>query len=125
MNTFEEAARKKLRFEYHGLLSIEDLWDLPIEDLDELYGILMSEQKTIQTESLLKKSSKNSSLNLKISIVRHVVETLLQEDEARKNRANIKLQKEKIANIIQKKQDEGLENMSVEELQAVMDGLKS
>lgn len=121
---FEKASRMKLRFEFMGQISTEDLWDLSVEVLDELYGKLRMQQKNSNEDSLLKKKSKESEiLNLRINLVKHVVETRLNEAEARMASAQIKLQKEKISTIIQKKRDEGLENMSIEELQEEMDKL--
>jgi hypothetical protein len=123
---FEKATRIKLRFNYRGKLSVEDLWDLSLEDLDKMYGLLRGEQKAANNDSLLKTATKETTLlNLRVDLVKHVVETKLAEKNARKARAVIKLQKEKIAAIIEKKQDEGLENMSVEELQKAMDELKA
>jgi hypothetical protein len=122
---FEKAARMKLRFDYRGQISVEDLWDLPVEVLDKVYSGLRAGQKAFEEESLLKTVSQERSLvDLKIEIVKHIVETKLKETEARKNRAMAKMQKEKIASIIEKKKDEGLASMSVEELQKAMEELE-
>ena len=122
---FEKAARMKLRFDYRGQISVEDLWDLPVEVLDKVYSGLRAGQKAFEEESLLKTVSHERSLvDLKIEIVKHIVETKLKETEARKNRAMAKMQKEKIASIIEKKKDEGLASMSVEELQKAMEELE-
>jgi len=121
---FEKASRKKLRFNYHGSISVEDLWDLSVEDLDDMYGLLRTEQKETSTESLLKsKRLAGTNLDLRINLVKHVVETKLQEADERENRAIVKLQKEKIAELIQAKKDDGLKEMTVEELQEKMDEL--
>lgn len=126
MSIFETASRTKLRFDYRGKISAEDLWDLPLTTLDEIYGVLRSSQKMSTEDSLLRKETKDGRiLALKIDLVKHVVATKLQEDEAKKARATAKIQKEKIASIIAKKQDEGLESMSIEELQKQMKDLDS
>lgn len=126
MNIFERAARAKLRFDYRGKISAEDLFDLPLGTLDAIYSELRAVQKSSSEDSLLKKETKEGRiLDLRIDLVKHVVTTKLQEDEARKTRASIKIQKEKIASIIAKKQDEGLEGLSVEELQKQMKDLEA
>ena len=121
---FEQAVRMKLRFNYRGQISVEDLWDLPVEVLDNIYSGLMSEQKASSEDSLLCRTTRESQTrNLQIGLVKHIVETKLAEQEVKKVRVQNKMQKNKIAAIIQKKQDEGLESMSVEDLQKVMKAL--
>ena len=36
LNIFEYAVRNKLRFPFRGMLSVEDLWDLRVEDLERM-----------------------------------------------------------------------------------------
>lgn len=118
---FERACKMKLRFTYKGKLTTEDLFDLSLGELDKMYGVLRIEQKNAVEESLLKKATKESTaLNLRVDIVKHIVETKLANKEAREMRAASKQQKEKIAAIIEKKQDASLEEKSIEELQKTM-----
>jgi len=112
---FEKATRKKLRFSYKGQISVEDLWDLPLTALDSIYGQLCKEQEAASENSLLKRrTSADSDRTLRLGLVKHVVETKMAEDDARKLRAERKMKKERIAEIIAKKQDESLESMSGE-----------
>jgi len=81
MSIFEKAIRQKVRFNFKGLISCEDLWDLPLGTLDEIYGYLRSSQKASTEDSLLKKETKEGRiLDLKIDLVKHVVATKLQEE---------------------------------------------
>src|SRR3989337_2369182 len=115
---FEKAARLKLRFNYRGLCSVEDLWDLPVKALDSVFKELNAESKTQKEESLLKeKSQADEILDLKIAIVRHVVEVLLQEKEARERHAR----KQKLLGIIEDKQDAELRDMPIDELKKLVD----
>src|SRR5574343_149516 len=112
---FEKAVRMKLRWNYKGVCTVEDLWDLPLKSLDSIFKELNAKHKTQKEESLLSnKSSEDKTLELQIAIVRHIVEVKLAEKEAREQRAEKAEKKQRLLEIIAKKQDEELENKSVE-----------
>ena len=77
---FEVATRNKFRFAFKGMISVEDLWDLKVEQLDVVYKNLMEEIKKASEESLLKTKSKDQEeLEVKINIVKYIVEVKLEE----------------------------------------------
>ena len=39
-NIFEAATRYKYRFPFKGMISVEDLWDLKLQDLDSVFKLL-------------------------------------------------------------------------------------
>lgn len=117
VNIFEYAVRNKVRFQFKGLLTAEDLWDLSLTSLDSIYKALNKEKKATEEESLLEtKSAADQELEVKIEIVKHVVSVKLEEKAAREQAAENKKQKQKIMEIMAKRQDSALENMSDEEL---------
>lgn len=118
---FEKATRLKLRFEYRGLLTVEDLWDLPLEVLDTLFKGYNARAKTAKQESLLDvKSQEDEILDLKIEIIRHVVSVKLQEREARKEAVERKARKEKLLTILAEKQDSALYELDPAKLEEMI-----
>ena len=67
---FESATRNKIRFDYRGSISVEDLWDLSVEELDIIYKNLMTKKKASETESLLTEKKTSRALETKIEIVK-------------------------------------------------------
>ena len=123
-NIFEYATRNKVRFPFRGLISVEDLWDLRLVDLDAIYKALNKQAKQENEESLLsEKSPVDEVLEVQIAIVKHIVSVKLAEKEAREKAAEKKAQKQKIMSIISAKQDEALQNSSIEELNKMLDAL--
>lgn len=121
---FEQATRNKLRFAYKGQCSVEDLWDLPVEELDVLYQSLRLVQKERNSESLLeKRDTTGKVLDLQVGIIKHIVVTRLAEVEEAKAEAANRLRKQKIMEIISTKQDKDLEEKSVEELTKLLEEL--
>lgn len=124
MNMFEIATRTKMRFPFKGMISVEDLWDLNVRDLDNVFKTLNAQVKKSQEESLLAtKSKEEETLAMQIDIVKHIVEIKLAEAEAVQHSKEVKEKKQKIMEIISAKQDEALHNMSVEDLQAMLGNL--
>jgi hypothetical protein len=121
---FEIATRTKMRFPFKGMISVEDLWDLNVRDLDNVFKTLNAQVKKSQEESLLAtKSKEEETLAMQIDIVKHIVEIKLAEAEAVQHSKEVKEKKQKIMEIISAKQDEALHNMSVEDLQAMLGNL--
>ena len=121
---FEIATRTKMRFPFKGLVSVEDLWDLSVKDLDSIFKTLNAQVKKSQEESLLAtKTKEDETLAAQIEIVKHIVKTKLEEAETAKQSKELKEKKQKIMEIIAAKQDESLHNASVEELQAMLANL--
>ena len=124
-NMFEIATRTKMRFPFKGMVTVEDLWDLSVQNLDKVFKALNSQRKETQEESLLNtKSSEDERLETQIEIVKYIVGVKLDEQAARLKAAENKEKKQKIMALMAKKDDEALENMSKEELQKLLDEIK-
>ena len=124
MNIFEYAVRNKIRFPFKGMISAEDLWDLSLANLDSIYKTLNKQVKQSEEESLLvTKTSVDTELEVQIEIVKHIVSVKLAEQEAREKAAAKKAQKQKIMAIIATKEDEALQNSSVDDLRKMLDEL--
>lgn len=124
-NIFEYAVRNKVRFPYKGMVDVEDLWDLSVEELDKIYKILNAQVKQSQEESLLlTKSVTDELLETQIEIVKHIVTVKLQEQAARAKAADKAAERQKILGIIARKQNESLENSSIEDLNKMLEALE-
>jgi len=120
-NLFEITTRKKLRFQYHGMITVEELWDLSVEKLDSIYKELNVQMKQANEESLLAKQSKEAEMiHIKIEIVRHIVDVKLKEKKAKEEEAALKKRNQRIAEIIADKEDEALKNMPIDELKKLI-----
>lgn len=120
-NIFEYATRNKVRFLYKGSVSVEDLWDLSVTELDKVFKTLNSQRKQSQEESLLNTKSKEDEIvDVQIAIVKHIVTVKLAEKEAREKAAENKAKKQKIMAIMAARDEKALENASDEDLQKML-----
>lgn len=123
---FETAVRTKMRFPFKGVVSVEDLWDLSVENLDSVYKTLNSELKKATEESLLNtKTKQDKELETKIEIIKYIVKVKQEEELLRLKAKERKEQRQKILEIMAMKQDESLQNKSIEELTAMLNELDS
>ena len=123
-NIFEFASRNKVRFPFKGMISVEDLWDLSLTNLDSIYKTLNKQVKQSEEESLLStNASVDTELEVQIAIVKHIVSVNLAEKEAAEKASAKKAQKQKIMSIIATKQDEALQNSSIDDLKKMLDEL--
>lgn len=117
---FEMATREKFRFPYKGNISVEDLWDLSVQALDQVFKTLNAEIKQTKEESLLATKSKEESiLDTKIQIVRYIVAVKQEEANKAKTAKANKEQKQKLLALIEEKKNEALAGKSIEELMAM------
>ena len=124
MNMFEIATREKYRFPFKGLCSVEDLWDLKLQDLDSIFKTLNAQKKQANEESLLAtKSKEDKELETKIDIIKHIVVTKQQEALAKLQEKEIADKKQKLLKLKEQKQDEALGNMSIEEIDKMLESL--
>lgn len=118
---FEFATRSKMRFPFKGQISVEDLWDLRVEDLDTVFKSLNKQVKQTKEESLLStKTTEDTILDTQIAIVKYIFDVKVQETNARLLEKERKEQKQKIMSILATKQEQELQNKSVEELQKML-----
>lgn len=105
---FIKATRKKMRFPYKGQATVEDLWDLPVTELDKIFKLLNAEAKKAQEESLLEtKSEESEKLAVRIGIIKYIVSVKLEEKKEAELAKERKEQKQKIMEILASKHDEG------------------
>ncbi len=127
---FEKAVRLKLRFPSpQGGLTMEDLWDLPLTsnraaNLNSIAKTISRQLKAEGEEDFVNpKSGADTVLQLQLDIVKHVIQVKQTENEDSRALADRRQKKERLLEIIAKKQDQDLEGKSVEELTAMVEGL--
>lgn len=116
---YKKASRLKLRFQTErGLLSVEQLWTLPMPELDAL-AVALEEQATAAGKKsfLTKKSDADAEAKLKFDIVLDILTTKVEEATANAAAKDTKAHNAKIDGLIAKKKDESLESMSIEDLE--------
>lgn len=118
---FELAARNKMRFPFRGMISVEDIWDLSLTNLDLVFKTLNAEAKKSEEETLLNtKSKEDEEISNKIDIVKYIVNVKLEEKRAREDARKNAEMKQRLLEIKAKRQDAALENMSDEDLDKML-----
>ncbi len=129
---FENASRIKLRFNTpKGLLTVEDLWDLPLisrssvqANLDDIARDLHNKLKDANEISFVKKATKdNEKLKLAFDIIKHVIAVRLAEDEAAATAANNRAKKQQLLALIAHKENDELAGKSLEDLKKLAEEL--
>ena len=121
---FEKASKYKLRFNYKGIVSTEDLWDLTLTGLNYIFKDLNAKLKETEDNGLLCETTKaNTKLKLKLEIVKHIF--LVKKTQMESNELKVKNahEKQKLLELISDKENEALKNMTKEELLKMVDKL--
>ena len=119
VNVFEQATRTKLRFPFKGNATVEDLWDLSVEELDFIFKKLNTDLKLSSEESLLnKKNSADEILEMKITIIKHIVSVKQNEENDRVQARVKKDKKDKILEQLAKRDEAELTDKTRDQLLA-------
>jgi hypothetical protein len=132
-NKFEFATRNKLRFDStRGLLSVEQLWDLPLRskdgfDLDGVAKQVNKKLKDLTEESFvqIERSPAQDSAEIALELVKYIISVKLAEEDEAKVRAANREKKQQLLRILAEKQEGALSELSVRELQKQIDALKT
>jgi hypothetical protein len=130
MDIFEHAARVKLRFATpKGLLSAEDLWDLPLTSdrgvsLDDLAKEFNRQLKDYTAQSFVTlHTTANTIAQLSFDLVKYIIDVKLEERDLARAALERRKSKARIMELIATKQDQELASKSVEELTAMVEAL--
>ena len=124
MSIYKRATKQRLRFTspLHASLSTEDLFSLDLELLDEIAKTVNRKLKAHDEESFVKTTSSaaKTKLTLQLDILKDVIETNIAAQEAAQARVANKAKKQKLLELLDRKQDSDLESKSTEEIQALI-----
>jgi hypothetical protein len=122
MENYKLASRVKLRVSTpKGMLTVEQLWDLSLPDLDNLAVELEDQYKNSGRKSfLIKKSAKDQTLKLKFDIVEDILTTKLNEATEAAGALDVKKHNQVILALIEAKKSEELLNKPVAELEKML-----
>ena len=126
---FEIASRQKLRFESSkGLLTVEDLWDLPLTsinkvNLDDLARDLFQQLKNENVSFVAPAKASDTTLQLKFDLVKHVIDVKIAERDVAAVAARNREKKQLLLSIIAQKENEQLLGSSLDDLRKMADEL--
>jgi hypothetical protein len=126
MNIFEQAAKTKLRINYKGLITAEDLYDLTMNELNEIYITTNKVLKDMSSEGLISEpdaSKGTEGLQLILDLVKHVFKDKENAMKAKQDEAARKEKKRRIMEIIADKEDASLMRKSKTDLLKMLEDL--
>lgn len=119
---YKDLIRNKVRFNFKGSLTLEQLWDLSINELDTLAVSLNDAYENSKGKSFIeKRTTKDKNLKSQLDVVLDILQTKVEELEASKEKAARKERNQKILSLIALKEDEELAKKSKKELQALLE----
>lgn len=119
MDIYKRASKDALRFAtVKGSLTVEQLWSLSLTDLDKLAVKLEKIVKASGEKSFLETKSKEDATDkLRFDVVLDVLTDKVKFQEIAAKASETRAKNQRIDELIAKKNDESMENLSVEELE--------
>lgn len=128
MSLFEKASRAQLRFQaQRGILMVEDLWSLPLNQLDDIAKSLnkqvraqAEEESFIPASKSTKATTEANNTALAFEIVKHIINVKVQERDERATAAERAEKKQKLLALLAKRDEADLESKSREDLEKMI-----
>ena len=126
-NIYLRATKEKLRFSIPGTgkVSVEDLWDISIQILDQYAVQLSNSLDSGGVNTFLKNSRRRdpavASEKLRLAIAVDILNIREESRIAQEKRAADKERRSKILEIMERKQDQELEGKTLDELRSLLD----
>ena len=123
---YQKASRLKLRFNTSiGVLSVEQLWDLNLKSLSDVVRNCKEELKRTDDDELSFLEEEHNSVDptakLRFDIVKDIFVTRKAEINELKTAKERKEFQQKIMGIIKSKEDENLQNLSIDDLKKMIE----
>lgn len=119
-NLFKIATRRKTRFpSTRGLLTAEQLYDLPLTDLDTTARAINSELKSLTEETFVevKPDPRKGQLTDALDLVKEVIADKLADKATAEKRNKKAALRRTLTDALARKQDEALSTASIEDIQ--------
>ena len=119
---FENALKNGFRYPSNkGLITTEDLFCLSLNDLNEVAKKINKLIKDSEEESFIPGPNFNNNNDSKrLDIVKHIINLKINEQNTKLIEKSNAEKRQRILEIINKKDEESLENMSKEELEKIL-----
>lgn len=130
---YKFAAQNAIRFQSNrGLITVEQLFQMPLKsesgfDLDTVARTVNNELKGLQEESFVeevKADSRKKALEVSLEIVKDVIKTKQDENQAAVLKIKKRQERKKILDALATKQDQALSAASIEELEKKLAALE-
>lgn len=126
---YKQATKENWLFDSgNGQLNVSDLWNLPLTsknnrpNLDDVARRLYNAIKEMNDVSFVNPVTNNSNtLQQRLELVKDIIATRQAENEAKNNERERQARNARIREILAEKQEDSLKNMSVEELQSLLE----
>lgn len=124
---FDIATRQKIRFDFKGKSSVEDMWDCTITEINDVYKPIKKELNSIGEDSLLDTipHKEKATLQLKVSILEHIVNVKKAEAKAKADSLAKKQEIQQLRDLMQRKQNEQIESLPMEKIAERLAALES
>ncbi len=120
-NLFLTATRKKLRWQFQGLLSVEDLWDLSLTALNKIAVAVHQNLQKSSISFIDEVPTETTDDTLRLEILKKIIEVKKAEKAAKETAAQVRANQQRIREILAQRAQDKLANLSDEDLQKMLE----